>query len=70
MQFTNYKLALMLHKLYNSDVQINEWLHLNLNQIITSPQTSFRINRSNNLNIGMNALANRLLYLNGKIPFL
>jgi hypothetical protein len=69
-QFTNYKLALMLHKLYNSDVHSNEWLHLNFNQIITSRQTSFRINKNNNLNIGMNALSNRLLYLNGKIPFL
>ena len=53
---TNYKLALMLHKIYNSTNQSDEWIHLNTNQVFTSRQTSFHVNRQNNLTVGMNAL--------------
>ena len=66
--FTNYKLALMLHNLYNSDLMSDEWIHLNLNQVFTSRQTMFHINKNNNLNVGMNALSNRLHLINDKIP--
>ena len=66
---TNYKLALMLHNIYNSENQSVEWIHLNLNQVFTSRQTCFHINRHNKLTVGMNALSNRLYYINDKIPF-
>ena len=57
----------MNHKLYNTREHILEWLHLNQNQILTSLQTHFQILRSNYLRIGLNALANRLANINGKI---
>ena len=66
--FSHYKLALMLHILYNTEVYTTEWIHLNVNHVITSRQTSFHINKTNNLNVGMNALANRLNLINDKIP--
>ena len=65
---TNYKLALMLHKIFNSTNQSDEWIHLNINQVFTSRQTSFHINRQNNLTVGMNALSSRLFFINDKIP--
>jgi hypothetical protein len=46
---TNYKLALMLHNIYNSENQSVEWIQLNLNQVFTSRQTCFHINRHNKL---------------------
>jgi hypothetical protein len=66
---SNYKLALMLHKIYNCINQSDEWIHLNINQAFTSRQTCFHFNRHNNLTVGMNALSNRLFYINDKIPF-
>jgi hypothetical protein len=66
---TNYKLALMLHKIYNCINHSEEWIHLNLNQVFMSRQTCFHINRHNNLTVGMNALSSRLFFINDKIPF-
>ena len=55
------------YKLYNTREHSLEWLHLNQNQILTSRQTFFQILKSNSLRIGLNALANRLASINGKI---
>ena len=66
---TNYKLALMLYNLYNSVSYSIEWTHLNFEQVFTSRQTCFHINRNNKLIVGMNALSSRLNYINDKIPF-
>ena len=63
----NYNLGIQLYKLYNTREHSLEWLHLNQNQILTSRQTRFQILRSNSLRIGLNALANRLANINGKI---
>ena len=64
---TDYELALMPYNIYNSDVQSTEWIHLNVNQVLTSRQTCFHINKNNNIIVGMNALSNRLHYINDKI---
>jgi site-specific recombinase XerD len=58
----------MLSIIYNTDIQSTEWIMLNLNQVKTSRQKCFRINKQNKLNVGMNAVSNRLHYLNDKIP--
>ena len=63
----NYNLGIQLFKLYNSKEHSLEWLHLNHNQIITSRQTHFKIMRSHHLKVGLNAVANRLNNINGKI---
>ena len=62
-----YKHSIELHKLYNANNQSTEWIELNLNQILTSRQTTFRTHKTNKLKIGNNALANRLAILNNKI---
>ena len=45
-----------------------EWVSLNFNQILTSRQTTFKTHRDNKQKTGLNALANRMAILNGKIP--
>ena len=67
-KFMHYKLALCLHKIHNTDFNSNEFIRLNINQIITSRQENFMALKSNNIKIEINCLANRLYILNGKIP--
>ena len=62
-----YTLGIQLYKLYNTREHSLEWLHLNQNQILTSRQVYFEILKSNSLRVGLNALANRLANINGKI---
>ena len=62
-----YNLGIQLYKLYNTREHSLEWLHLNQNQILTSRQINFEILKSNSLRVGLNALANRLANINGKI---
>jgi hypothetical protein len=57
--FLNYQLALLLFNMYNSD-ESEEWVHLSLNQVLTSSQASFNINKNNNLLVGMKATSNCL----------
>ena len=45
-----------------------EWCALHYNQILTSRQTKFKSKKSNKLNVGLNALANRFHILNNQIP--
>ena len=63
-----YKHAILLHNMYNSSDLSKEWVHLNLNQVITSRRTTFFIIKDNLLKVGLNAPANRLATLNDKIP--
>ena len=63
-----YKLAICLLKIYNTDFNSKEFIRLNINQIITSGQDNFMALKSNNIKIGINCLANRFYILNGKIP--
>ena len=63
-----YKHAILLYKLYNCEDFNFEWQHLNNMQILTSRQTNFLILRGQLKRVGINALANRLFILNGRIP--
>ena len=65
--FSDYKLALLLHKIYNFQIPVEEWLHLNMNQYFTSRQSHFMTNSDYTCVIGKNALCNRFNHLNGKI---
>ena len=66
-QMMDYKLALQLYKTFNYRCPIVDWVSLNFNQIMGSRQTKFSINMTNRKKVGMNALSNRLWYINGKI---
>ena len=63
-----YKLALQLFKKFNHKLPDYEWLILNFEQQFATRQTFFKMNRINNLRVGLNALSNRFFYLNDKIP--
>ena len=64
---STYKLALLLHKIYNDSIPNVEWQHLNHNQYFTSRQTNFMINLSLHSVVGKNALCNRFHILNDQI---
>ena len=68
-KFILYKHALSLYKLTNEESpHSNEWVALNLNQIFTSRQSTFKIAKVNLRRVGLNALSNRLSTINEKIP--
>ena len=62
-----YKHAILLHKLYNEHQPVSDWIELNMDQILTSRQTHFKINKTNTYKIGNNKLTSRLSILNDKI---
>ena len=66
-QIGNYKLSILLHKLYNSEHQNTDWRDLANLIIITRRQTKFRTFKSNNYKIGLNVLINRFHSLNDLI---
>ena len=66
-QMMTYKLALQLYKTFNYRCPTMDWVSLNFNQIMGTRQKKFSINMTNSKKVGMNALSNRLWYLNGKI---
>jgi hypothetical protein len=68
LMLSDYKYALQLYKTYNECLPINEWLHLNIDQAITSRQSKFQIYRSNRTKIGRHSMCNRYYQLNAKIP--
>ena len=68
MMISEYKCALQLFKTFNECLPINEWVHMNFDQVITSRQTKFQINRSNRTKIGKHSMCNRFYQINGKIP--
>ena len=65
--YCTYKLSLLLFKT-SIKFPIDEWIHLNHEQILMSRQIDFRIKRNNIKTIGMNALASRFHVVNIKIP--
>ena len=66
--FLLYRHTLLLHQLMNDHSHTCEWVHLNFNQILTSRQTTFMARKSNRKRVGLNAFANRVFVLNGRIP--
>ena len=69
-EMMEYKLGIQIYKLYNTREHSLEWLNLNQNQILTSRQDTFATLKSNSLRVGLNALANRIACLNGKIKLI
>jgi hypothetical protein len=65
--FSKYKLALLLSKIYNTHIPHDEWIFLNLNQYLTTRQTTFMINHNIRNTARKNVLFNRLNELNGQV---
>ena len=66
-QMLNYKHAILLHELYNTNLHGTDWVDLNLQQIFKSCQTTYNIMKSNNFLVGNNLLSTRLSILNKKV---
>ena len=66
-QILEFKHAVVLHNIYNTQIPKDDWIDLNFNQILTSRQTKFQTSKSNNFKIGNNKLISRLSILNNKI---
>ena len=66
-QFMNYKLSIILFKIYNFESDSNEWLFLFFNQNVNTLCEFVNFFDSSNLKIGKNLLSNCFLILNGKI---
>ena len=44
-QIIEYKHAILLHKLYNEQMPVSDWVELNFNQVLTSRQTHFKVTK-------------------------
>jgi hypothetical protein len=66
-QFSLYKTALLLYRVFNFTIPGTDWFDLNVNIISTSRQATFDINRSNHFKIGMNTMCNKLCCIRKKI---
>ena len=66
-QMMNYKMALSLFRIYNSNLNSIKFVALNFNQIFTYRQMNFITTKNNRIKVGLNCLANRLYYINGQI---
>jgi hypothetical protein len=64
-----YTLSVILFKLMNENIPLDEWTHLNFSQIITSHQTIFKCKKDNLLRVGLTTLTKRFHIIYNKIPF-
>ena len=69
-QYILYIQSILLHKLYNTQFRVSDWIDLNFNQTLPLRQTSFKIIKTNKLLVGNKLLSSRLSILNSKIPLL
>ena len=67
-QMSNYKHALQLFKLFNSNMS-DDWVSLNDQQIFNGRNEHFQIVTKANYKIGRNLIVNRFRTLNNKINF-
>ena len=68
-QMMKYKLALQLHKLYNSENMNDDWLSLFFNQNFNGRNSKANFRDTSNHKIGKNLIANRLSILNNEIEY-
>ena len=68
-QMSDYKLAIQLFKLYNSDKNSNDWIDLNFQQMFNARQEHFSVCNTSRYKVGRNLIVNRLHSLNNKISY-
>ena len=66
-QMSNYKHALQLYKLYNSNTMTDDWISLNLQQNFHRRNEHFQIFKIANYKVGRNLMTNRFHPLNNII---
>ena len=62
-----FKHAILLHKIYNTQIPQMDWIELTFNQSITSRETLFNTVKTNRTKIGNNIITTRLSVINRKI---
>ena len=68
-QMSNYKHAILLHKLHNSPLMTEDWISLNFQQNFNGRNDKIQIYNVSNYKVGQNLLVNRFKSLNNKISF-
>ena len=67
MEFSKYRLAIQLHKIYNESSMNDDWMDMNVQQNFNTRNEKFHITDMSRLKIGINIMCNRLKVLNDKI---
>ena len=67
MDFSKYRLAIQLHKIYNGSSMNDDWIDMNTQQNFNTRNGKFHITDKSRLKIGINVICNRLKVLNNKI---
>ena len=67
MNFSKYRLAIQLYKIYNNDYFNDDWQDMNAQQNFNARMEMFQINDFSRLKVGKNILCNRLTVLNNQI---
>ena len=62
-----YKPAILLHKIYNTQIPQMDWIELTFNQSLTSRETFFTTIKTNRTKSGNNIITARLSVVNRKI---
>ena len=68
-QMCNYKHALQLYKLFNSETMTEDWVSLNFQQQFNGRRNRFQFFTSSNYKVGNNLMVNRFRQLNNKIDY-
>ena len=66
-EFSNYKHALLLHKLIHTEIPTLDWIDLNFQQTFNRRSTTVNFVKTNRFKVGENLMCNRFGVLNGKI---
>ena len=67
MEFSKYRLAIQLHKIYNGSTMNDDWIDMNMQQNFITRNGKFHITDKSRLKIGINIMCNRLKVLNDRI---
>ena len=68
-QIMTYKHSLLLHKIFNNPMYTKDWLSLNFQQTFNARINTLNLVDTSRLKIGKNIAVNRLILINGKIPY-
>jgi hypothetical protein len=66
-EFSKYRLAIQLYKIYNNDYFDDDWQDMNAQHNFNARKEMFQINDFSGLKVGKNIVCNRLTVLNNQV---
>jgi hypothetical protein len=66
--YTVFKTIIVFYRTLNDEMPVDEWVYSNFERQLNLRQSTFIVNRHNNLLVWMNAMASRFFTLNNQIP--